>query len=90
MAAITPSSVKQISMGSVSAYIANFANTADNGDTWASGIPNIIHVVATQGDASAVQAATGAGASYSGSTITLHLAEDNSAVNLLVLAGSAF
>ncbi len=89
MAAVTPSSVKQISMGSVSAFICSFAATTDDADTWASGIPNIVHVIANQADTAGTQAATGAGASFSGSTVTFHIGEDNSAVELLVLAGSA-
>jgi len=89
MAAVTPTSTKQISVGSTIGYIASFAATTDDADTWASGIPNIVFVSATQADTAGTQAATGAGASFSGSTVTFHIGEDNSAVELLVLAGSA-
>ena len=88
MAAVTPSTTQRESNGSLTLTIANFANTTDNGDTWASGIEGILSVMACQADASGVQAATGAGASYSGSTITLHIAEDNSAVTVWVLHAS--
>lgn len=89
MAAVTPTSTKQVSVGSLKGIIADFANTTDNADTWASGIPDIVYVAATQEDASSTQGKIGAGASWSGSTITFRLAEDNTAVRLLVLSGSA-
>jgi len=90
MAAVTPSSIRQVSIGSAKGIIANFANTLDDGDTWASAIPDIIFIACTQEDTAGTQAATGAGASWSGSTVTFHIGEDNSAVRLLVLSGSAF
>ncbi len=90
MAAVTPTTTKRISLGSVTAFICSFANTTDNADTWASGIPNIVHVIATQADTAGTAAATGAGASFSGEDITFHIGEDDSAVELLVLAGEAY
>lgn len=89
MAAVTPSSIKQVSLGSCKGIIANFANTLDSGDTWASGIPDIVWVGATQEDVAGTQTSEGCGASWSGSTITLYVGEDNSAVRLLVLTGAA-
>jgi hypothetical protein len=89
MAAVTPTSVKQISVGSTKGIIASFAATTDDADTWASAIDDIVFVSATQADTAGTQASTGAGASFSGSTVTFHLGEDNSAVELLVLSGSA-
>lgn len=86
MAAVTPTSIKQISVGSTKGIIASFAATTDDADTWASGIDGIVWVSATQADASGTQAATGAGASASGSTVTIFLAEDNTAVEVLVLS----
>lgn len=88
MAAVTPTSTIRESFGSLTAHIAVFANTTDDADTWASGIPGIIGVFASQEDTAGTQAATGAGASFSGSTITFHLGEDNSAVRLLVVCRS--
>ena len=88
MAAVTPSSVARHSLGDLTLTIAKFAATTDNADTWASGIEGIVDVSATQTDASGVQASTGAGASYSGSTITIYLAEDNSACTLRVYHAS--
>ena len=88
MAAITPTSIKQVSVGSLKGVIADFANTADTNDTWASGIPDIVYVAATQEDASSTQGKIGCGASWSGSTITLYMGENDSAIRLLVLSGA--
>lgn len=88
MAAVTPASLTQFSVGDLKGYYASFANTTDTGDTWASGIPGIVAVFASQGDAVGTQASAGAGASFSGSTVTMYLGEDNTVVNLLVLARS--
>lgn len=89
MASVTPTNVRQISVGSVTGYIADFANTLDDADTWASGLTNIVFISATQEDTAGTQAATGAGASWSGGTITFHIGEDDSAVRLLILTGNA-
>jgi hypothetical protein len=88
MAAVTPTSVIRHNFGSLTATVAAFAATTDDADTWASGIPGIVAIIATQEDTAGTQAATGAGASNSGSTITIHLGEDNSAVKLVVLSES--
>ena len=88
MAAVTPSSTYVESVGSLKLTIANFANTSDSADTWASGIPGILSVMACQADASATQTSIGAGASFSGSTVTLYAAEDNSAITLHVYSKS--
>lgn len=90
MAAVTPTSTKQISLGGVKGIIADFANTLDSGDTWSSGIPDIVWIGATQEDVAGTQTSEGCGASWSGSTITLYVGENNSAVRLLVLSGSAY
>ena len=86
MAAVTPDTVITENIGSIRLVVAKFANTVDDADTWDSGIDNIIAVAASQADAPATQASTGAGASYSDDVITLHLGEDNTAVTLLVFA----
>ena len=81
MAAVLPTTIKQESLGSLKLIIADFANTVDNGDTWASGVKTIISAMISQTDASGTQASTGAAVSYTASTgaVTLQLAEDNSA-----------
>lgn len=89
MAAVTPTTVTQISVGSTKGIIASFAATTDDADTWTSGIPDIVFVSATQADTAGTQAATGAGASFSAAgVVTFHIGEDNSAIELLVLSGS--
>jgi len=90
MAAVTPSSIKRISLGSCTGIIANFANTLDSGDTWASGIPDIVYICATQEDVAGTATSEGCGASWSGSTITFYLGEADGAVRLLVITGSAY
>jgi hypothetical protein len=90
MAAVTPINTRQVSVGSLSGIVADFAATTDNADTWATTIENIVWIGATQEDTAGTQAATGAGASFAADgTITFHIGEDNSAVRLLVLYGSA-
>lgn len=88
MAAVTPSSIKRHSVGDLTLHIASFAATTDDADTWASGIPGIVSVMACQADTAGTQASTGAGASYSGSTVTFHAGEDNSAITLHVYSKS--
>ncbi len=90
MAAVTPINIRQVSVGSLSGLVVDFAATTDDADTWASTKEDIVFVVATQEDTAGTQAATGAGASFAvDGTITFHLGENNSAVRLLVMYGSA-
>ena len=88
MAAVTPSSIIRASMGDYTLHIANFANTTDDTDTWASGIPGIASVMACQADTAGTATSTGSGASYSGSTVTFHIGENDSAITLWVLSKS--
>jgi len=88
MAAVTPSTTYRENVGSLTLTIANFANTTDDADTWASGIEGIVSVMACQADTAGTAAATGSGASFSGSTITFHVGEDNSAITLHVYSRS--
>ena len=86
MAAVTPTTVTRESLGSLTLFIAPFAATTDDADYWASGIEGIVSVMACQKDTAGTATSTGAGASYSGSTITFHIGEADSAVELWVLA----
>lgn len=88
MAAVTPSATYRESVGSLTLTIATFAATVDNGDTWASGIQGILGVWITGTDAPGTQTNIGSGASFSGATVTLRLAEDNSACTLFVVSKS--
>lgn len=89
MAAVTPDKITATNLGSVTAYIYELPATTDDTNTITTGIPDIRWVFASQEDTAGTQAATGAGVSWVQSTgvITVHLGENNSAVNLLVLAG---
>jgi hypothetical protein len=90
MAAVTPTTVTEVSVGNLKGTIAVFANTLDTSDTWASGIPNIVFLIPTQEDVAGTATSQGVGASFSGSTITFYIGEDNAAVRLLVLSGQAY
>lgn len=86
MAAVTPDSLVKTTCGKYNLYLAKFAGTLDTGDTWASGINGIVFWQATQADGNTTQASAGAGATLSGSTFTLVVGEDNTAVHLAVFA----
>jgi len=88
MAVVTPDSIKTFSIGDLKGTLAVFANTLDTADTWASGIPGIFALIPVQNDSVTTQASTGVGATWSGSTVTFRLGEDNTAVNLIVLSRS--
>lgn len=88
MAAVTPTSLTRFSVGDLTGHLAVFAGTLDNGDTWSSGLVNIFAVIPVQNDSNSTQASAGVGATWSGSTVTFALGEDNTAVNLIVLTKS--
>lgn len=88
MAAVTPTSITRFSVGDLTGTLAVFAGTLDTADTWASGIPGIFALIPVQNDSNTTQASAGAGATWSGSTVTFVLGEDNTAVNLIVLSRS--
>ena len=87
MAEITPDNVYQGNLGSFRLIIAYFsAGTADDGDTWASGISQgyVAHWTADTDDAS-TQASVGVAAAHSSGTFTFYPAEDNKPFYLFVL-----
>jgi hypothetical protein len=91
MASITPSTIKRESVGSLTLHIADFANTADNGDTWESGIQGVVGVMACQKDVAGTATSQGVGAAVTTAAtgvITLYIGEDNAAVQLWVLSKS--
>jgi hypothetical protein len=89
MAAVTPDSIIKADVGRYHLYLAKFAATVDNADTWASGITGIVFWLATQADSNTTQASAGVGATLSGSTFTLAAGEDNTAIHLAVVATGA-
>lgn len=89
MAAVVPSTITRTNLGSMDAYIYELPATADSTNTFDTGIDNIRWCFISQVDAAGTQASQGAGVSFSGSTVTVYLGEDNSAAHVLVLAGGA-
>lgn len=85
MGAITPTSVVRESLGSLTLHIATFADTADDDDTWASGLPNVVGYWANGTD-DPTQEKEGVDVSESSGTFTFHTGEDNRGIMLYVLS----
>jgi len=86
MAAIPPSTVVRHSIGSNVLLACTFAGTADDGDTWASGLStNIIGYWANASDDPTTQTSGGVDVGLSSGTFTFYLGEDNRAFILYVL-----
>lgn len=86
MAAISPSSIVRESVGSLTAIIATFANTADDGDTWASGLGSNVVSFTAVGTDDPTQTKEGIDVSNSSGTFTFNLGEDNRSFILTVYA----
>ncbi len=89
MAAVTPDTITQTNLGSMTAYVYDLPATTDSTNTVDTGLSDIRFAFISQADAAGTQASQGAGVSFSGSTFTVCLGEDNSAATVLVLAGGA-
>ena len=88
MAAITPDSIVHGNLGSFRLVIAQFTvGTADDGDTWASGLSGIVDFWSQFKD-DPTQTAEGGEISESSATFTFNLAEDNKPFSLFVLLRS--
>ena len=85
MAAITPTLHQVESAGSLFLHIATFAATADNDDSWASGITGVVGYWANGTD-DPTQTKEGIDVSFSGTTFTFRTGEDNRGIMLYVLA----
>jgi hypothetical protein len=85
MAAVTPTSVKQENVGSLRLLIATFADTTDDGDTWASGLDGVVAFWTQDIDNPTTQANVGVAAGLSSGTFTFYPAEDNKNFYLFVL-----
>ena len=86
MAAETPATVWRHSIGSLSLVIANFSGgTADDADTWASGMTGIVAFWAQDTDNPTTQASVGVAVTQSAGTFTFYPAEDNKSFYLFVL-----
>lgn len=86
MAAITPSSLVRESSGSLTQFFATFAGTADDGDTWASGLGSNVVGFSAVGTDDPTQTKEGIDVSESSGTFTFNLGEDNRSFILTVWA----
>ena len=81
--AITPSTIKQESAGNLKLILATFTDI-DNGETWASGITEIVKYHATGTDDPTTQGNESIDVALSGSTFTFYTGEDNRTGTLFV------
>lgn len=88
MAAITPDAVYRESSGSLTLVVARFsAGSADDGDTWASGLgTNVLTYAIQDTDNPTTQASVGVAATLSSGTFTFYPAEDNKSFDLVIWA----
>lgn len=86
-AAITPDTIYPGSLGNFGFTVARFtAGTADDTDTWASGLgTRVVAYWTSDDDNPTTQASTGVGVTYSAGTFTFYPAEDNKPFTLFVL-----
>ena len=87
MAAITPDVIRRYSMGDSTLIVADFtAGTADDGDTWASGLgTNAMDWWSQDTDNPTTQASVGVAVTNSSGTFTFYPAEDNKPFKLFVM-----
>ena len=84
MAAKTPSTVKNESMGSSKLLIATFTDL-DDGDTWTSGIVGAKAQWFGRTDNPSTQASVGVAVAESAGVFTFYPAEDNAAGDLFIM-----
>lgn len=87
MAAITPNTVRTHSMGDLTLIEAVFsAGTADDGDTWASGLSTrVVNYWAQDQQDPTTQASNGIAVNNSSGTFTFYPGEDNTPFTLFVM-----
>lgn len=81
MAAITPSNVTRVSLGSANLVVASFTTVSD-GDTWASGIGSIVSKWTDMNGNPGTQASAGFASTFSGGTFTFYPGENSLAFTL--------
>ena len=86
MGAITPSATLRENAGSVLLHIFTFAATADDGDTYASGISDVVGFWGNCTDDPTGAANNGIDISESSGTFTFNLGEDDRSFMLYVLS----
>lgn len=86
-APITPDSTYRSTLGGFHLVVARFtAGTADDGDTWASGLgSSVVAYWTSDDDNPTTQASVGVAAANSSGTFTVYPAEDNKPFTLFVL-----
>ena len=90
--ALTPTTLRRESMGSLTLFIANFASvsSAAAGDTWSTGLPNIVNAWASVADATTTNSKD-IGCSFVSSTGVITLQPTNGTAitaNVFVLASA--
>jgi hypothetical protein len=88
MASVTPTTVIQGSLGDFRLVIATFADTTDDGDTWASGLKGYVRHWTNDTDDPTTQGSVGVAAAQSNGTFTFYPAEDNKSFDLFILLRS--
>jgi len=81
MAAITPSNVVRVNLGSANMVVATFTTVSD-GDTWASGIASIVGKWVDCNSNPSTQASAGMASVFSAGTFTFYPGEDAIAFTL--------
>lgn len=87
MAAITPNTIVRESLGSLTLLIASFsAGTADDGDTWTTGLgTNVVGFWSQDTENPTTQASVGVAITCDVNVFTFYPAEDNKAFDVFVL-----
>lgn len=93
MAAKTPSTLFNVSIGSLKGTIARFeasGHDVDSGDYWASGITDVVSVFGNMKGSGSTASTTGLAVSFTATdgTIFMFPATESSYVDLLVLSGN--
>lgn len=84
MAAVTPSGVVRVSLGSANLVVATFTTVSD-GDTWASGMAAIVGKWMDDNSNPATQASVGVASTFSAGTFTFFPAEDGTPCTLFAV-----
>jgi len=84
--AVTPTLVLRENAGSTMLHIATFAGTTDDGDTYVSGISDVVGFWGNCTDDSTGATYNGVDISESSGTFTFNLGEDNRSLMLYVLS----
>lgn len=76
MAAIVPTNITRVSLGSSTLVVATFSTVSD-GDTWASGIPAIVSKLIDVNGNPSTQTSAGIASTFSAGTFTFYPGENS-------------